>query len=102
VVAKGGLLRSVHPAGSDLERLLLTTFRPETAAQGKFEFLSKRLLIFALLRLLAMKISQCGLISLWLAVRLFGNVRRETLQDEFADKIRNSTCADTCQTILDS
>ena len=37
---------------------------------------------------------------LWLAVRSFGNVRRETLQNEFAGEIRNSTCADACQTIL--
>ena len=48
-----------------------------------------------------MKISEFGLISLWLAVRPFGNVRRETLQNEFADEIRYSISANACQTIQD-
>lgn len=38
---------------------------------------------------------------LWLAVCSLGNVRRETLQNEFADEVRYSISADAGQTIPD-
>jgi hypothetical protein len=40
-------------------------------------------------------------VLLWLAVRPFGNVRGETLQNEFADEIRYCISADSGQTIED-